>query len=292
MRVAAGVAAALAIATSLAACGAAHDPTRSQIATYLAAVNRIERQLAGPLATVDVVDRQVTAAAGGHRAAAAASAGHLTPATEERRLQQAAVEIAAVAGRLRALAAPAPAAHLKALLVGLVERQADLTVQTRRLVVFIPGFGRSLAPLGPAVTALERVLSVNQASGAGAVALVYAQKSAALRTFAQRLTGILAALARLNPPRSSQPTYVAELGSLRRMRTAASTLAGDLGSGHTQTVAGVLRSFDRAAALPGSRRAQTAERAAVKAYDRSVGELGTLVAAANRERLRLAQRYR
>ena len=287
MRIAAG-ALAVVLAAVLAGCGAsAQDPIRRNIATYLTSVDRIERQLAGPLTTINTVDKQLTAGAG-RRAAAVAAAG---AASQERRLAAAAVQIRAVAARLRALPVPAPAAHLSALVVSLADRQANLAVQTHRLIAFIPGFSRGLQPLGPAVVALERVLAVNQASGAAAVQAVYGRKAAALRTFAATLHGILASLARLAPPDSSRPTYTAEQRSLRQMSAAATHLAGDLASGRTTGVAAVLQEFDRAAAIPGSKLAQTAELAAVRAYDRQVNELGALVGAADRERIRLARRY-
>ena len=81
---------------------------------------------------------------------------------------------------------------------------------------------------------------------------VYARKVTALRSFAGTLNSILAALGRLHPPASSQPTYDGERRSLDRMKAAATTLAGDLAGTHTSAIAGVLRSFDQAAALPGS----------------------------------------
>jgi hypothetical protein len=294
VRLAAGGIAVVVIAVALSACGGSQDKTRRQLATYLAAADQIERSLATPLQTVDTVDRQLTAGAGGGRGAATTtttSAAPLTAAAQERRLRQAAGQIGVVTARLHALAAPVPAAHLKSLLVELAARQADLAVQTERLIAFIPGFSASLRPLGPAVSALERVLSVNQASGAAGVQRVYRQKAAALRGFARTLDGILASLRSLRPPTSSLPTYSAERRSLSRMKASATTLAGDLAGAHTAGLAAVLRSFDRAAALPGARSTQEAEQAAVRAYDRQVGELSTLVSDANRERLRLAQRY-
>lgn len=295
MRLAAGAIAVVVIAVAVTACGGSQDKTRRQISAYLAAADRIERQLATPLGTVDTVDRQLTAGSGQGRAGTATttttSSAPLTVAAQERRMRQAAGQIGAVTARLHALAAPVPAAHLKSLLVALAGRQADLAVQTERLIAFIPGFSHSLRPLGAAVSALERVLSINQASSAAGVQRVYGQKAAALRGFARTLDGILASLRSLHPPTSSQPTYAAERRSLNRMKAAAAALAGDLAGGHTAGIAGVLRAFDRAAALPASRSTQEAERAAVRAYDRQVGELSTLVAQANRERLRLAQRY-
>ena len=215
-----------------------------------------------------------------------------TPAQQQQALARAHAQIAAVTARLRSLPAPGPARHLKALIVTLAARQAALAVQTERLIAFGPGFTSSLRPLGPAVSKLERVLSVNQAYGAAAVQEVYAQKAAALRRFAATLSAVLASLGRLRPPSSSQPTYAAEQRSLTRMRASALTIAGDLSARRTTGISGALKQFDRAANLPASRSAQQAERAAIRAYDRQVGELSSLVADADRERVRLAAQER
>lgn len=302
MRFAAGGAAAVLIAVVLAGCGgSSQDTGRRQLAGYLAAVDRIERQLASPLSTVDSVDRQLTASSArrrpgtattGQATVPASSRAVRTPAQQQRALARAHAQITAVTARLRALTAPVPARHLKTLIVTLAVRQAALAVQTERLIAFGPGFTSSLRPLGPAVSKLERVLSVNQAYGAAAVQEVYAQKAAALRRFAATLSTVLASLARLRPPSSSQPTDAAEQRSLTRMRAAALTVAGDLSTGRTTDISGALKQFDRAAKLPASRSAQQAERVAIRAYDRQVGELSSLAADANRERVRLAARER
>jgi hypothetical protein len=302
VRFAAGGAAAVLIAVVLAGCGgSSQDTGRRQLAGYLAAVDRIERQLASPLSTVDSVDRQLTASSArrrpgtattGQATGPASSRAVRTPAQQQRALARAHAQITAVTARLRALTAPVPARHLKTLIVTLAVRQAALAVQTERLIAFGPGFTSSLRPLGPAVSKLERVLSVNQAYGAAAVQEVYAQKAAALRRFAATLSTVLASLARLRPPSSSQPTDAAEQRSLTRMRAAALTVAGDLSTGRTTDISGALKQFDRAAKLPASRSAQQAERVAIRAYDRQVGELSSLAADANRERVRLAARER
>ncbi len=317
MRFAAGGAAAVLIAVVLAGCGgSSQDAGRRQLAAYLTAVDRMERQLTAPLSTVDSVDRQLTATSAhrgtgtapteqattgqattgqaptGQATVPASSPAVRTPAQQQRALARADAQILAVTARLRALPAPGPAHHLKTLIVTLAARQAALAVQTERLIAFGPGFTSSLRPLGPAVSKLERVLSVNQAYGAAAVQEVYAQKAAALRRFAATLSTVLGSLARLRPPSSSEPTAAAEQRSLTRMRAAALTVAGDLSAGRTTDISGVLKQFDRAAKLPASRSAQQAERRAIRAYDRQVGELSSLAADANRERVRLAARER
>jgi hypothetical protein len=302
VRFAAGGAVAVLIAVVLAACGgSSQDTGRRQLAGYLTAVDRIERQLTSPLSTIDSVDRQLTASPA-HRGAGTATAGQATapasspvvrtPAQQQQALARAHAQIAAVTARLGALPAPGRARHLKMLIVTLAARQAALAVQTERLIAFGPGFTASLRPLGPAVSKLEHVLSINRANGAAAVQEVYAQKASALRRFAATLSAVLATLGRLQPPSSSQPTDTAEQRSLTRMRASALTVAADLSAGRTTGLSGVLKQFDRAAKLPASRSAQQAERAAIRAYDRQVGELSSLVAESNRERLRLAAQER
>lgn len=298
----AGGAVAVLIAVALAACGgSSQDTGRRQLAGYLSAVDRIERQLNSPVSTVDSVDRQLTALSRHRRAGQpttgagtvpSSSPAVRTPAQQQQALARAHAQIAAITARLRALPAPRPARHLKTLIVALAARQAALTVQTERLIAFGPGFTSSLRPLAPAVSKLERVLSVNRAYGTAAVQAVYAQKATALRHFAATLSTVLASLARLRPPSSSQPTDDTERRSLTRMRAAALTVAGDLSAGRTTGISGALKQFDRAANLPASRSAQRAERAAIRAYDRQVGELSSLLADANRERVRLAAQER
>jgi len=298
VRFAAGGAAAVLIALVLAACGgSSKDTGRRQLAAYLTAVDRIERQLTTPLSTVDSVDSRLAAtsthghagtATTGQTTPTASSVPVRTPAQQQRALAQAHAQIAVVTSRLKALPAPAPAGHLKSLIVALAARQEALAVQTERLIAFGPAFTASLRPLGAAVSKLERVLSVNRAYGPAAVQQVYADKAAALRGFAATLSTVLASLGRLRPPSSSQPTDTAEQRSLTRMRAAALTVAADLSAGRATGITAALRQFDRAANLPASRSAQEAERAAIRAYDRQVGELNSLVAQANRERARLA----
>ena len=279
------VIAALAVAL-LAGCGRS-DPTRQRIAGFLAATNRVESRLAVPLRTVDMISRQIAyRVAHPHSSAPAPSA-----VAQDQELAAAISAIRADIAAIRALPAPPAAERLKALVVSLAQRQLYLTAQMRDLIAFLPSFPRVLAPLGPAVVRLQRVLSIGSASGSGTVARLYAEKAAALRAFAMALSRALGGLAALVPPDSSQPTYLAEQRSLRRLRVASLALAGDLSTGRSAGVAAAARAFDAAAALPGSRAAQVAEIAAVRAYDAQVTSLGQLVNEIDQERLALGKHY-
>jgi hypothetical protein len=146
-----------------------------------------------------------------------------------------------------------------------------------------------MAPFGPALARLERVLSVVQAQGSAAVAAVYAEKSAALRSFRAVALVLLRNLRGLDPPGVSLPAYRAQVRALQGMASAAEGLAGALGSGDTTAAQPLLNQFRRAAATPASLTAQKAQIAAIRAYDAQIASLNRLAAAANRERLRLSQ---
>jgi hypothetical protein len=285
------------LALWLGGCGGTQNTPRSAVAGYLTKVNAVEKQLTAPLVTVT---RTIVQFAHQSRASRAAkvkqrvSAGALgqfraVPSGQADALLRADVQIHGVRVRLAALPAPAPAQRLRRLLLELVDRQATLTHQMAKLVVFLPGFSQAVAPLGPALLRLERVLSVVKAQGSAAVAAVYAEKSAALRSFRAVALVILHDLRRLDPPGVSLPAYRAQVGALQGMASSAEGLAGALGSGNTTAAQPLLVQFSRAAARPASLTAQKAQIAAIRAYDAQITSLNRLGADANRERLRLSQ---
>ncbi|HUE25663.1 MAG TPA: hypothetical protein VMP89_02740, partial [Solirubrobacteraceae bacterium] len=196
-------------------------------------------------------------------------------------------KITAVRARLAGLQAPVAALRLRALLLALVDHQAALTLQSARLVQFLPEFTAALKPLRPAITRLSAVLRTNQASGAASVAAVYAQKAHALRAYRLTTQQIGARLLRLTPPTMLLPSYRTELGALQGMGSAAGKLADALAAQQTSRIAPLLSAFDSAASAPGARSAQLAQATAIKAYDRQIAQLTQLELAAARERLRL-----
>jgi hypothetical protein len=280
----------------LGGCGNTHNTPRAAVAAYLTEVNAVEKQLAPPLVSVTrtIVDfaRQSRASGAPHvkHGAGAGALGQfrVVPAGQSDALLSADAQIKGLRGRLAALPAPGPARRLRTLLLELVDRQATLTHQMAKLVVFLPGFSQAMAPLGPALVRLERVLSVAQAQGPAAVAAVYAEKSVALRGFRAVALAILRNLRGLDPPVVSLPSYHAQVRAIQGMARSAEGLAGALGTGSTAAARPLLVQFSRAATGPASLTAQKAQIAAIHAYDAQIASLNRLAEAASRERLRLS----
>lgn len=254
------------------------------LARYVAQVNAVEKQLAAPLVTVTRTLVQFA-----RQSRRPHGALGLAPVGQAEALRATNAQIVRLRGRLAALPAPAGAQRLRTLLLKLVDRQAALTREMVKLVVFIPGFARAMAPFGPALVALEHVLSIAQARGPAAVAAVYAQKATALRSFRVAAMAILRDLRRLHPPALSQPPYRAQVRALSSMADTAGRLATALGSGSATQARPLLAQFSRAAAGPTSVAAQKAQIASIRAYDAELTSLNRLAQAASRERLRLSK---
>lgn len=227
---------------AVAGCGHQQRTERQAVATYITEVNRVESQLGHQLAGV-------TTAVGdfARKHAGGASGSLLALAAQQRSLLSSLDQIRQLRARLAALPAPSSAAQLRSQLLELVDRQAVMTRQVAKLVVFLPQFETALRPLTPAIRRLESVLAVGQARGPAAVAAVFAQKANALRQFKATVDGLILRLRRLDPPRVSEPTYRAQLHSLRGMSASAAALATALGNGAGAGAGSLLAAFDRAA---------------------------------------------
>lgn len=268
----------------LAGCGQSASG-RPALARYIQQVNAIETKLAAPLTTVTQLGAQFTRRHG-------VGAGSLSSFVERSTMSAALARMAALRRQLAALRPPAPATHLRALLLSVVDGQIGLTRQLGKLIEFLPKFNRALAPLGPAMRRLEGTLSQQSAYGSAAVAAVYAAKAAALRNFQASLESILGRLRRLQPPAVSKPDYDAQVSSLKGMSVNAGRLAGTIAQGAQGNVQPLLIAFDRAAASAQGQAVQKAHAAAVTAYNRQITHISTLADQANRERLRLANAVR
>lgn len=274
----------MSLVAALAGCGSHSSSQRMQVARYVSRVNRIESALSRPLATVTRVSVKVSS-----RRSTLAAAGL---AVSDQQLTQALDQIKAQEERLDALPAPASAARLRMLLLKLGTEEADLTTQLKLLIAFLPRFNMVVTPLGPALTRLERTLSVRQAPGAAAVSAVYAAKAKALRRFQATTAVIIARLRLLTPPDVSKPAYRAQLSSLRGMGASAGRLADAIASGAPGNVRPLLVDFDRAALATRTLSVQKAQIAAIRSYDAQTRRLSTLSEDVARERLRLVSSLR
>jgi hypothetical protein len=273
----------LALAAALAGCGSSHSSQRSAVAGYIRKLDRIEVQLKAPLAAVTHAGTQLAASP-----RRATLLGNLAQASNQQALASALQRIRALETRLRAVAYPAPARHLRSLVLTLTAGEADLTQQLRLLSRFLPRFGAALTPLGPATLTLERVLSQRSAYGTAAVAALFAAKAKALRGFEATAAHIAARLDRLHPPRVSIPEYRAELMSLHGMSATSGRLATALAGGAPGNVSSLLNAFDRAAAATHTPAVARAQIRAIKAYNASTARLSGLSQAIASERLRLS----
>lgn len=276
----------IAATVMIAGCGGSHPtPARTSVADYVMQVNGIERSLGVPLLSVTRVASQFSRS----KTSNGTKVVNQTPAEQHAALQVAVGQMVPLRKRLAALQAPAQAQRLRALLLGLTDRQISLARELSKLVVFLPGFTAAMGPLTPAVTNLERTLGVNQARGPAAVAQVYTEKAAALRQFRSVVLGILTRVQQLKPPAASTPTYRTQIRALEGMASAAGSLATVLPNGNSTAVSGLLAQFDRAATEPVSVTAQRAQAAAIRAYDAKLSSLNGLAEQASRERLRLSK---
>jgi hypothetical protein len=256
---------------------------RPAVAAYLKRVQRIEVALAGPIGVVTHTGNQFALEQGTR----ARALGHFLALTPGQPLVQAAAQIRALRTRLAAIRTPAPATRLRALLLELCDRQARMTDELAKLVVFLPRFSAVMTPFPPAVVRLERALAVQSAYGAAAVASAYASKAAALRQFQGTLQRIIGQLRGLLVPAVSKPAYEAQLHALQGMSTSAGRLAGALADGPQGNVGQLVAAFDRAATSTQTRAAQRAQIAAVRAYDAQSAKLSQLSDMIEVERSRL-----
>jgi hypothetical protein len=254
---------------------------RPAVARYVRQVNRLEAQLARPLASITKIGTQFAHAQG-------LAGGSLSGFVERSAMDDALRQIAARRARLASLPVPPPAVHLRLLLLQQIDAQVRMAQQLQKLVVFLPHFSGALRPLGGAMTRLEAVLSQQSAYGAAAVAAVYAEKAAALRSFRSSLEAILAKLRPLKPPAVSRPDYDAQVRSLSGMSADAAKLADALSGGPHGNLQPLLTTFGRDAASAQGASVRKAHLAAVRAYDRQLARINRLSQDAEAERLRLA----
>lgn len=270
----------------LAGCGSHATSARPGVAAYINQVNLIEKQLTKPFQAVTNAGSQFASTQG-------TGAGHLSPKNQERALIRALRQIRRYGHRLAQIPAPAQAAHLRRLLLRLVNGEAGMTTELAKLVAFLPRFSSILKSLGPATSKLQAALRVTQPLGFGVAGVdaELAVKAKALHTYEFTLFHTVKRLERLDPPALSMPQYRTQVHTLERMQSSAGKLANALAGGQSD-VGALLKAFDTAAAGNQTVTAQRAQIAAIKAYDARAKRLDKLAQAVELERARLDRKLK
>ena len=290
-----GVAAAVAVGTAIAVTLLDHPaaaPKHKAIAGYITSVDRIQQRLQTELTKTVRAYRDF--------ATRGRPAGNITA-----QLAEAERTFRSLERQIVALPAPAPAHHLRALLIELTGAEASTAQEVSQLSVFAPAYSASLRRASAAAAALTKGLAgvrpptaheihgtrrqvrKAQAAFATAAAAAAAKQAAAVDSYDAAIGGVLRALHRLDPPAVMAPALHAQLRTLAASERAGGALAHELRAKDRSRVAVFGRKFTLAARIAGSVSAQKAEIAAVKAYNRRVRAIGAVQGEIRRELARL-----
>ena len=265
----------VAAATAMLAAGCGHSH-HAAIADYITRVNEVEQGMAGPLQQVTRVNQSFAKSQTNPRV-------EVELATSERTMRR--LEL-----RLRKVVPPPQAAHLHALLLELVEREVELTHETKQFAAFVGGYQRALLPMQPASATLKATLSA-RAKGAAATKALDQKKADQLVSFAATAAQVIAALRPLDPPPVWHSTYADEVSSITRMRSAALALARVIRANDSAAIPPLLERFDRAAVATQTTAAQKRAIADEKAYNARIRALTKLAHRVDLERARLERKY-
>lgn len=261
--------------------GRGSSPARSEIAAYIEAVNRVERQMAPSLSRTAKAQRELATKGS---IGAKARAGLLDSERTLRTLRR----------RVAALPAPERAARLRALLLELLDAEAATAREVAALARFAPSYQAVLRELQAARTRLSRALAAvrapeprtlrgTRAQVAAAQAAFEAESARAAAAQADAIGAYLGALAPLEarlralvPPAVMRPAWLAEIRMLAGTRAAGKALAEELRKPARPRVSVLARDFAAASRTAGSVRAQRAQAAAIQAYNRRVRRIGAL----------------
>ena len=292
-----GIAAAVAVCAAVAVTvfgRSSESPKHKAVAAYITDVDQIQQGM----------QVQLINTVSAFRALANGSVGSKTLAP---RLTQAESTLRVLQRRLIALLAPAPAKHLRLLLIQLTGSEVSTAHEVGQLVTFSPRFAALLKDVRTAGTQLARALGAvkppkshklhgtkKQIQQAQAAFTAAADKAAALQAdavdaYITKIARLERELRKLDPPPIVRPDYRTQLRTLTASRTTGSALAQELRKTNRSDVAVFSRKFTLAARIAGSVSAQKAQIAAIKAYNQRVRKIGTLQGDIKLELTRLQQ---
>lgn len=206
--------------------------------------------------------------------------------------------LAALRRRIDAVPAPEPAAQLRKLLLELVDAEVGVSHEVAELVVFAPRYDavlgssrkagedlshslESITPPKPETLHGTRAqVEAAQAAFAEASSAAAGAQAAAIDAYLGRIAEVERRLRTLDPPPALEPAWRAQIAAFSGTRRVGTRLVQELRKPDRADVATLGRRFTIAARAAGSVRAQKAQIAAIKAYNRrvrSIGELQTRV---------------
>lgn len=196
--------------------------------------------------------------------------------------------------RLSAVPAPPDAAKLRRLLEQFVSSEHDIAVEIQELAGFMPRFHTLTGVANVARTKLARALvaatppkphsvhgtpkqiAAARAAYAAAARNAQAAQADAIDVYDRVLAVIAHGLRMLRPPPVIAPADSAELRTLEATMKAGAALSQELRKQNNHGVPALSRRFTEASRLSGSVGAQSAEIAAIKAYNARVVAIRTL----------------
>jgi hypothetical protein len=257
--------AASAVVLLVAACGDG-GARRDAVSAYIDKVNNVQVAMRVPLIAVQKAYRDFGRKNGP------------TLAQIEPRLARAERTIQKVDRQVKALRPPPDAQKLHALLVRLVDEEAEVAHEVVLLAQFSPRFTAALRPLGPASKNL-------QASFKGAKKAK--TQADALDAYAAAVAPVLKKLRSIEAPPAFEPTLESQRTTLAQVRTTAMQLADGLRKNHRAALPGLIQRFTNAGLVSQGLAAQRARIAAIEAYNRRIAHLAALARQVNVETARL-----
>jgi hypothetical protein len=264
------------------------------LVAYIKAVDGLEQQLRLPLTKLVIAYRNFSVQSRDPRERTQLAAAERTFLTLE--------------SRLSALAAPAPAAELRTLLVRTVRAEDGVAGEIAQLDHFAPAFDATVgavarankrlagslaaypAPKARRIRGTAKQIAVAKAAFTAASNRAAAAQADALDAFDSALAGAQRRLRTLRPPPVMSPAYGVQVLTLESTQRAGSALANELRTAKRTKVPLLMRSFMQASRLAGSVGAQKAEIAAIETYNRRVRAIATLQTRVRDELQRLQRR--
>jgi hypothetical protein len=259
-----------------AAAGCGGQSKHAAVSDYIMRVNALEASMAAPLGEVTQANREF--------------AQKQSTAGADRRLQTSVRTMRKLRARLAGIDAPREAAHLRSLLLSLVDREVGLAHEVEEIAQFVPRYQAALSPLANADTQLKQTLAAS-AKGSAATKALDVHKADALASYARLVDSVLRDLHTLSPPPVWRPAYATQLNALAALRASATELAAAVRANRAAAIPGLLRRFDAAAIATQRTDAQRRQIAAVHAYDARIRAVGVLAARIQKERTRLQAAY-